>query len=556
MAMREGEGGASTAGLSFVVTTAGGELAAWQAAALHRLLLSGARLVLHVAVHNGTVHPIRTAGRAATLFANGYWRMRLARRGRALERTVFREHFDAPLMATDVEDDGSAPASLPAGVLQRIAEVGSDVVVNFSGVPLAGLPRELATYGVWEYRVSSAAPHVLAPFGRHPGLLELALARVRQPFAPDEVIVRGWVQSVPHSFTRTMDTVYFAPIEWLARTHRVIEVSQQLPSSSDAAHADVLAQPSARVLRAMLATPWRKLRWATRQLIREEHWHVGVIERPLEAVYESRDVSDARWLPNVPAGRYLADPFGIEAYNCIIAEQFDYWHNRGRLVAVREDDGRVFAEILPVTGHTSYPFVFVHDGDIYCVPETSDVRRATLHRARRFPERWETVCTLVEGIAVTDPTIVRHEGRWWLFFTDNDHGPGSNLHLYHAAALNGPWRPHPLNPVKIDIRSARPAGTPFVFNGTLIRPAQNNDEGYGSSVVFNEVRVLTTSDFAEVPTRQLLPSPNTPYRHGLHTVSAWGRRTLVDGKQKRYGLRKLAGRLGVRLSHHGVAESG
>ena len=32
------------------------------------------------------------------------------------------------------------------------------------------------------------------------------------------------------------------------------------------------------------------------------------------------------------------------------------------------------------------------------------------------------------------------------------------LHLYSAPGILGPWKPHPRNPVKSDVRSARPAG--------------------------------------------------------------------------------------------------
>src|SRR5207253_8229013 len=50
------------------------------------------------------------------------------------------------------------------------------------------------------------------------------------------------------------------------------------------------------------------------------------------------------------------------------------------------------------------------------------------------------------------------------------------LHLFHAERLTGDWQPHPRNPVKSDARSARPAGSLFVRDGALYRPAQVRSE--------------------------------------------------------------------------------
>jgi len=67
-----------------------------------------------------------------------------------------------------------------------------------------------------------------------------------------------------------------------------------------------------------------------------------------------------------------------------------------------------------------------------------------------------------------------------LFFTDADDGPLTKLRVWFADDLLGSWCPHPGNPVKPDIRSARPAGTPFVHDGALYRPAQDCSRTYGA----------------------------------------------------------------------------
>ena len=66
--------------------------------------------------------------------------------------------------------------------------------------------------------------------------------------------------------------------------------------------------------------------------------------------------------------------------------------------------------------------------------------------------------------------------------------PLTDLHIWWSDDLFGQWRPHAANPVKIDARSARPAGTPFVHAGTLYRPAQDCSHTYGGAVAICRVR--------------------------------------------------------------------
>ena len=42
-----------------------------------------------------------------------------------------------------------------------------------------------------------------------------------------------------------------------------------------------------------------------------------------------------------------------------------------------------------------------------------------------------------------------------------------SLHLFFSETLRGNWSAHPLNPVKTDVRSSRPAGPVIVHDGEL-----------------------------------------------------------------------------------------
>jgi hypothetical protein len=106
------------------------------------------------------------------------------------------------------------------------------------------------------------------------------------------------------------------------------------------------------------------------------------------------------------------------------------------------------------------------------------------------------------------------------------------LHIFHADRLLGEWRPHPLNPVKSDVRCARPAGQFFRRNGALYRPAQICAPLYGSGMSINRVVRLTPHDYAERQVERILPSRKDGLL-GVHTLNRAGDLTVVDAFTRR-----------------------
>jgi len=132
-----------------------------------------------------------------------------------------------------------------------------------------------------------------------------------------------------------------------------------------------------------------------------------------------------------------------------------------------------------------------------------------------------------------DPTLVFYRDRWWLFFTERKHS-NTHLCLFHSPDLEGEFLPHRLNPVKTDVRSARPAGTPFIHEGILYRPAQDCSVTYGGRIAVNRVLKLTPDEFLEETVRHLEPPAGSIYRQGIHTISKAGDFTLIDGKRYKW----------------------
>ncbi len=272
---------------------------------------------------------------------------------------------------------------------------------------------------------------------------------------------------------------------------------------------------------------------AATSLVRNETWAIGIVRAPITDLVASSRTS-VLWLPLEP-GTFAADPFGYEDEGTmhIFFEQIRQSEGRGRIAHVAvAPDGTVTSPriILEPALHASYPFLFRWDGRLYMLPETAAAEETILHEATSPPFGWHPVARILPGERISDASVLYHADRWWLFATMGRPGRDHTLGVWHAARPSGPWLPHADNPVKVDIRSSRPAGTPFLLDGVLYRPAQDSSGGYGRQVALNRIDELTESRFRETTVRYLGAERDGPYPHGFHTVSACGSATLVDGK--------------------------
>jgi hypothetical protein len=271
-----------------------------------------------------------------------------------------------------------------------------------------------------------------------------------------------------------------------------------------------------------------------------EIWSIGICYAPITRFADPNFVAEVEWLPR-PKGRYafFADPFAFG--DDILCEYLDRSSaNRGSIVRLkRRGDAFEIEPILRRRWHLSYPYTFVVDGRCWCLPESWSNGVLSLVDA----ETWREAATLVAAPLV-DPTVVQWAGLWWLFATIADAAnidrADSHLYVWHAENPLGPWRQHPRNPVKADSASARPGGTPFVHEGRLFRPAQDCSRSYGGAINLMEVTRLDPAGFEERLHRRI--DPIAPYVDGIHTLSRFGDKTLVDGKRVIFAPDRIARR--------------
>jgi len=352
----------------------------------------------------------------------------------------------------------------------------------------------------------------------------------------------GYFRTALHSLRQNVDEMHFGVVGWPANMCQDLRLGQTAYLEGPAAGTPVVVSrilSNRQMMRFLVRQTRHAIRRAARAAFRHEEWCIGVADVPINRFLEARGEKRVRWLDPPERGRFIADPFGaqIDGVTHILYEDFRYATSKGvigTIEAAASGPPRIPRIAIELPVHASYPYLVVDRGEIYCIPETNESREIGLHRAVDFPTRWEKVGTLVSGVAALDPTVFRHEGRWWLTCTDRDVGENMPLFVWHARNLEGPWEPHALNPVKADIRSSRPAGTPFVHGAILYRPAQDCSRRYGGGIVINRIVRLTPTEFVEEPAATVEPFSESPFPDGIHTLSGVGDITLIDSKRHRF----------------------
>jgi hypothetical protein len=287
-----------------------------------------------------------------------------------------------------------------------------------------------------------------------------------------------------------------------------------------------------QMLRFLAAQGRRAVAARLRDVLVGAKWGVGVASASRPPM-STKDLPTVEWLPERSAG-YYADPFPAtrDGATAVLVEDFDERTATGVISAFRRAGDRwtLIPSVIDPGTHASYPFLVESEGDLYCVPETAKLGRVEAWRCRHFPDRWERVGALVQE-PVIDPTVVEWQGRWWMFGGHASHDANTELWLWSAESLLGPWTPHPQNPVKIDVTSSRPAGTPFLRDGVLYRPAQDCSNSYGGAIVINEVTRLDADWFEETTAERIEADPDR-YPAGCHTISCGDGLIAVDGKRR------------------------
>jgi hypothetical protein len=242
-----------------------------------------------------------------------------------------------------------------------------------------------------------------------------------------------------------------------------------------------------------------------------------------------------------PPDRFWADPFVIYENHkyYVFIEEVPAQSNRGHISCFTIDEtGTPSApkKIIDNPYHMSYPFVFSHNNAYYMIAETGENKTIDLYRCIDFPEKWEKLLTLMENIQAFDTTVFLKDGKWWLFVNIKENeGVSSSDELflfYSEDIISGNWTAHAKNPIVSDVKSARPAGKIFAYNGNIYRPSQNSSKIYGYGMKLNHIVTLSETDYKEECVSEIEPLWDKSII-AVHTLNFVNGLTIIDGLTQR-----------------------
>lgn len=442
---------------------------------------------------------------------------------------------DCLMLASTIDADAT-----PAELRSRMGELQPGLVLSLGPRAWTEVMAECAPLGCWDIDASLvdseyAGTALLAPLVKGDPVTRLALELEGATLSP-------WGQACSFgptrfgSFGAQRDTAFRKlPLLLLRMLHRLAADEFVPPNRPTRLRLSADGPPPGvgASARAFAITVGNAVLWQLRKGRPAPLWHL-VLRQSRPPIDPAAPELRPDAVVEAAQADFWADPCVVEADGRPLVFVEEMWPDEKGIIAcveLRDGTARRLGTALEESAHLSYPQVFAHDGEWYMTVESSQLKRVSLYRAARFPLGWERVVDLVSGRVCCDPTLHFHEGRWYLFATVSENGNGtwSELFLFVSDALEGPFRPHPANPIVSDVRRARPAGRLFVRDGRLIRPAQDCAANYGAAVVFNEVLALSPTHYDERPLSRLAPDW-APGLVACHTYSASDTLEVFDAR--------------------------
>lgn len=429
----------------------------------------------------------------------------------------------------------------PAQLTARVRALQPDLVLSLGPPGWSEFLVDCAPWGCWNLDASLVDPDragtaLLAPMLKDESATEIELELHSASLAPIG-LVASWGSTRFGSFNLQREKSFLKlPMLLLRALHRLAADDLRVPRQHLAQLR--LAPPKlplgfAAGARALAITLYRGVQWQLQKRRRTPPWFLVLRQdhAPLDP-----GAPEVRSSPVAlaPPGIEWADPCVVEASGrqLVFVEEVAPT-GKGVIACLELRPGAVrrLGLALEEPVHTSYPQVFRWNAEWYMTVESSGLRRVSLYKATTFPLGWCRIRDLIRDRVCVDPTLHFHQGHWYLFanIAENGNSTWDELFLFVSDHLEGPFQPHPANPIVSDVRRARPAGRLFQHGGKLVRPAQDCASCYGSAIAFNDVLELSPSRYRERPLSRLAPDWSASLG-ACHTYSAAGGVEVLDAR--------------------------
>ncbi len=437
--------------------------------------------------------------------------------------------------------------------IKTITEYNLDVLIRLGFRILRGEILHVAKYGIWSYHHGDNTVNRGGPAGFWEvfegwTVTGSILQILTEDLDNGLVLYRSYSQTDQLSVRRGKNTVFWKTLYFLPRK---LEELYMMGEKAFFSKVQQDNQPPFFYSKRLYLTP------TNQQLIRLtfKHYSTYLLKKLkylcssyqwilLFRIHPQQSLPSSFWkfkkvIP--PKDRFWADPFVIlhEDTFYVFIEEFIYNLNRGHIAYFMLDkygETSVPKKIIEQPYHLSYPFIFTYNNTYYLIPESAQNQTIEMYQCLSFPERWERIHVLMEEVNAFDTTLFQKDGKWFLFTNIKIHAGASSwdeLFLFYSTdLLSNHWIAHPQNPIVSDVRSARPAGRIFSYNGNLYRPSQNNSKRYGYGIKINQILTLTETEYHEVCVNDITPDWDRRII-GTHTLNFVEHFTIIDGLLQR-----------------------
>lgn len=420
-----------------------------------------------------------------------------------------------------------------------------DFILKFGFGILRGEILTACHMGIWsfhhgdEQKYRGVPPAFWEVFNRDPKSGAI-LQRLTEKLDSGVILRKGHFKTINHSWKGNLDQSISLSKNWPADVCREIVCQNTFPDQVEgvSTNAPIYKVPGNTTFVYFLLKQFiNKLKFHFDEIFSVEVWQTGLVKARtadiLSGLQYTIEDEDVEWVKSKNNNSYYADGFAVKINERIMLLFEDYSYNtrKGHISAIwyseRNNNFSKPVIVLDEPWHLSYPFIFKHEGEIYCMPECKDHKNVELYKLDVPSMKLVHYRTLIKGLEAVDPTLIFHQNHWFLFFTSGE-ATNVELQIWHAEKLEDMFEPHVLNPVKSDISNSRPAGSLFYLDGKLYRPAQDASRTYGGRIIINEIKILTEDSFLEMAVNILEPPASFV---GLHNISFAGDYMYFDCKK-------------------------
>jgi hypothetical protein len=184
-------------------------------------------------------------------------------------------------------------------------------------------------------------------------------------------------------------------------------------------------------------------------------------------------------------------------------------------------------DVLSLSYHLSFPFVFEDNGEVYMIPESNEADAVCLYRANDDLTEFTFVRNLVEQSRTKDicfnycdSHILKKDGIYFLF-TSVSYNWKYDLELcYTDDLLKGQFLKHPMSPVCQGNEFGRCGGSIIHLDEKYYRITQDCHARYGENVSVMAIEKLSKETYQEsLLKRNIFKVGDNLYRDGVHQLN-------------------------------------